>query len=170
MLRRHFLGLLSLTPFAGLFRRSAESTSKKPLWSLVLGSEGRHDLIEVYEFKIIDGQSHASVYSITKSANGMVFEIGWFKDGEEHREGGPSLKYFDPVPDYKSAWYSGARRDVVVERWKRNGQCHREDGPAITLSDGTKHWIMNGTMLRTVWPDGTIHDYKTTHELTLLIS
>ena len=76
--------------------------------------------------------------------------VRWYKDGQLHREDGPSVEWNDG----SKSWYLNGtlhREDgPAVEdanghkEWFKNGQKHREDGPAIEWEDGHKEWWING--------------------------
>jgi antitoxin component YwqK of YwqJK toxin-antitoxin module len=74
-----------------------------------------------------------SIDGIVENFNGIKF---WYKNGELHRDDGPTIEY----PSGRKAWY-------------KNGQLHRENGPAIECSDGRKYWYKNGK-LQKYWING----------------
>jgi len=80
-------------------------------------------------------------------------DIGWFKNGEHHRENGPAIEYA-----YGSkVWYVNGelhRTDGPAiehangsKEWWLNGKYHRENAPAIEYADGSKEWWLNGEIL-----------------------
>jgi len=47
------------------------------------------------------------------------------------------------------------------KHWYLNGKHHREDGPAVELPDGYKSWYLNGQLHRT---DGPAIEFPTGHK------
>jgi hypothetical protein len=74
----------------------------------------------------------------------------FFKNGELHREDGPSLAYLGG----EKYWYINGKRHREdgpaiehpngAKEWWVNGKHHREDGPAAEYSNGDKDWYIDG--------------------------
>ena len=55
----------------------------------------------------------------------------WYKDGKQHRLGGPAVELADGT-----------------KRWYKDGKLHRLGGPAVEWADGRKAWYKDGLFIK----------------------